>query len=95
VEWRGESNYEIQGRKYFSFEEMLHVTSHENPADSSFKGSAGHRIELRGRTIELKTSLSVISDANDFKAEFTRRIFEGGKLIRERTWRETFPRQFQ
>jgi hypothetical protein len=95
VEWRGESNYEIEGRKYYSFEEMLHLTHHEDPANSSFQGSAGHRIELEGRTLELKTELGVISDEKNFNVEFTRRIFENGFLIREKTWREVIPRLFQ
>ena len=95
VEWRGESNYEIQGRRYYSFEEMQYETSHENPADSGFKGEAGHRIELGGRTLELKTNLGVRSNVTDFEVEFTRRIFENGKLVRERTWKESIPREFQ
>jgi putative CocE/NonD family hydrolase len=95
VEWRGENNYEIQGRRYYSFEEMLHMTSHDNPADSSFSGEASHRIEFKGRTLELKTTLSVVSNESDFEVEFTRRIFENGNLIRERNWSETIPRQFQ
>jgi predicted acyl esterase len=95
VEWRGESNYEIRGRKYYSFEETLHQTDHREPANSRFEGSAGHRIELEGRTLELKTNLRVVSDKKDFHLEFTRRIFEHGVLIRERTWKEVIPRMFQ
>jgi hypothetical protein len=95
VEWKGESNYQIQERKYYSFEEMLHEVSHEDPANSSFNGSAGHRIELEDRTVELKTDLSVVSDRNSFHVEFTRRILENGELVRRRTWKEAIPRQFQ
>jgi len=95
VEWRGENNYQIQGRRYYSFEEMLHATNHANPADSRFTGEAGHRIELQDRTLELRTNLSVVSDQHDFKVEFTRTISEDGLLIRKRTWSEVIPRQFQ
>ena len=95
VTWRGESNYEISGRRYYTFEEMLHRTSNVNPANSSFSGEAGHRIELGDRQLELKTFLEVHSDKETFKVDFTRRIFENGVLIRERTWSEIVPRRFQ
>lgn len=95
VEWRGESNYEIQGQRYFSFEEMLHRTNDHNPAETTFLGEAGHRMELPERTLELTSELVVASDRTAFKVRFTRSIFEDGELVRKRSWSETIPRRFQ
>jgi predicted acyl esterase len=95
VKWRGESNYEIQGRRYYSFEEMLHKTNYRDPAETSFLGEAGHRMELRDRILQLNSKLLVTSDEKSFHVSFTRRIFENGALVRKRSWSETIPRLFQ
>jgi hypothetical protein len=39
--------------------------------------------------------LSFTSDRENFYYTYTRRALENGKLIREKTWKETIPRDHQ
>jgi len=40
-------------------------------------------------------SFDVLSDEKDFHVIFKREIFENDKLVRQREWQETIPRNFQ
>jgi hypothetical protein len=40
----------------------------------------------------LEGTLSFTSDGKNFYYTYTRRVLENGKLIREKTWKETIPR---
>jgi len=66
-----------------------------DPARAGVKSNAGYRLELGDRTVRLEGDLSVTSDQENFYYSFTRRALENGKLIRERTWEETIPRDHQ
>jgi predicted acyl esterase len=95
-EWRGRCVYEIGSRHFETEERNTYEVRDENPAESSFDGVEVHRIRLEGgRTLRLESHLSLRSDATDFHATFTRKIFENEALLREKTWAETIPRQFQ
>jgi hypothetical protein len=95
-EWRGHCAYEAGSRQFESTERNTYETRDDRPAESSFDGEEVHRIRLEGgRVLGLESRLSVRSDATDFHATFTRRLFENGSLLREKTWEETVPRQFQ
>jgi hypothetical protein len=95
-EWRGRCVYEIGSRHFETEERNTYEVRDENPAESSFDGEEVHRIRLEGgRALRLESHLSLRSDATDFHATFTRKIFENDTLLREKTWAETIPRQFQ
>lgn len=42
----------------------------------------------------MKTFISLYSDKVNFYVKFTRQIFKGKELIKERTWEETISREF-
>lgn len=94
VEWEGESRWEIGKRRYSSIDKTIYQTDDIDPANSSFRGESVRTIRLVDRTLELKTIIYLRSDKDNFYVQFTRRIYEGKKLIKERTWRETIPREF-
>jgi hypothetical protein len=95
-EWRGECSYEIGSRHFENTERNTYETRDDRPSESSFEGEEVHRIRLEGgRTLRLESRLSVRSDATDFHATFTRRLFENDALLREKTWEQKVPRQFQ
>ena len=48
-----------------------------------------------GRVLRWESELSFESDAGNFHYRYTRRLFRNGELLRERTWTETIPRDFQ
>ena len=94
VEWKGSKDYEIQGRKYFTYERDYHETNDLNPAESYYQGEAGARIELEDCIIELHTMIDLKSDENTFQVIFMREIHENGTLVRRREWKEDIPRKF-
>ncbi len=95
VEWIGRNDFEIEGRRFLTYEKNAFETSDDSPAESKFSGEAGHRIELFGRVIELMTTIELRSDSTDFHVVFVRRISENGIVIREKEWREKIRRRFQ
>ena len=95
VSWQTESEYEVRGVRYLVNERLYFETRDSDPARSRYRGEARHRIFLPEREIDLRTHVVLDSTADDFKVVFIRRIFENGRQVRERTWRETIPRVFQ
>ena len=93
--WAGKSRYEIGDRRFEATEKNVYETNESDPAESRFLGEDTDRVELRGRTIDLVTSVEVRSDARDFHVTFVRRVLENGRAVRERKWQETVPRLFQ
>ncbi len=94
VEWKGNSTWEIQGRRYHSTEKNIYETNEKKPAESRFYGEDSDRIELPGRNIYLLTNVEILSDEKNFFVTFVRQIFENDKLVRRREWKETVPRIF-
>ena len=93
--WSGKSRYEIGERRFEATEKNVYETNESDPANSRFLGEDSDRIELRGRTIDVLTSVEIRSDAGNFHVTFVRRILENGRLLRKRQWQETIPRLFQ
>jgi hypothetical protein len=95
VELEAEKRWEIQGRRYTSIEKVAYQTNDLDPAQSSFFGEGGHIIHLGDRILELKLLISVVSDKNNFNVKIVRQIFEQNKLVKERHWEASLPREFQ
>ncbi len=95
VEWKGSGDLEIQGRHLRSFTRDYFQTNGDKPAESCYHGERGKRIELEGRTLDLHTIIDLHSDEKNFYVTFIRQLFENGKLVRRKEWKETITRQFQ
>jgi len=96
VEWDQEYGYELAGSRYHVYQTSVYRTQDANPANSAFEGSTWTEIAFTsGRKLKLETSAEVRSDASHFHFTFTRRILENGAQVRERTWKESVPREFQ
>ena len=59
-----------------------------------FEGEGGRRIAIGDRTLEFISTIDVRSDAENFHVKIRRTIHENGDLVRERTWSEAIPREF-
>jgi putative CocE/NonD family hydrolase len=94
VVWEGTNDFEIQGRRYFTYEKNYFETNNTRPEESRFRGEAGHRIELKDRKLYLRTTINLSSDKKNFFVTFVREIFENNVLVRKREWKETIPRTF-
>jgi predicted acyl esterase len=76
-------------------ETIAHSTSDSHPELTEVHGT--HRMEVTtgDRVLVWEAELSFTSDRSSFYYRYTRRLLEDGELIRERTWSDTIPRDFQ
>ncbi len=76
-------------------ETITHETNDKNPAETSMRGSHRMELALEGRTLVWEGALVFRSDLENFYYTYTRRLFENGALVREKTWTDTIARDFQ
>ncbi|MBM4232071.1 MAG: hypothetical protein FJ184_15325, partial [Gammaproteobacteria bacterium] len=78
-----------------NFETIRYQVNDHAPADAAVTGT--HRIEVKlpQRTLVWDAELTFRSDREHFFYTYRRRLTENGTLVRERTWQETIPRDFQ
>ena len=76
-------------------ETIRHSVKDADPAKASMTGSHRMEVELPGRTLLWEAELSFSSDKDDFHYSYRRRLSENGKLVREKTWEDTIPRDYQ
>ncbi len=78
------------------FEEAIeHRTSDADPALTSVTGRYKLTEELKGRTLEFEQTVEFRSDEKNFHLRFHRWVLENGEKVREKTWNETIPRDYQ
>lgn len=95
VDWKGARCLDIREGRFRGFIRDYYDTNDKNPALSNYHGARGRRIEINGRTVDLRSTVDIHSDETCFTVVFVRQIFENGTLIRQREWKETIPRDFQ
>ena len=76
-------------------ETIVHKTSDAHPENTSMTGTHRMEVKLDGRTLLWEGELSFSSDLENFYYEYSRKISENGKLVREKSWQETIPRDYQ
>ena len=76
-------------------ESIRHTVRDGDPAKAAVQGSHRLEVELPGRTLLWEAELSFSSDLDNFHYSYRRRLSENGKLLREKTWTDTIPRDFQ
>ena len=65
------------------------------PADATVTGTHRMQVELPGRTLVWDAELTFHSDRDNFFYSYRRRLSENGKPVREKTWNQTIPRDYQ
>ncbi|MCH9006064.1 MAG: CocE/NonD family hydrolase [Proteobacteria bacterium] len=76
-------------------ETIVHKTSDAHPENTSMTGTHRLEVKLEGRTLLWEGNLSFSSDRENFYYQYSRRISENGELVREKSWQETIPRDYQ
>jgi hypothetical protein len=76
-------------------ETIEHRTSDAHPENTAVHGSHRMEVTLEDRVLVWEAELSFTSDRDNFYYRYTRRLEENGALVRERTWSDTIPRDFQ
>ncbi len=85
--------WEIGERRYRSTEENLWEVENAAPERARYFGRERHTIALEGgRVLALASELELTSDATSFHLRFQRALTENGAPVREREWRESYPR---
>jgi hypothetical protein len=76
-------------------ETIRHHTSDEHPENTRVEGTHRMEVTLEDRVLLWEAELSFSSDADNFYYEYTRRLTENGRELREKTWTDTIPRDYQ
>jgi len=79
-----------------SYSEIIHhETNDDHPEETSMVGRHKISVELKDRFLVWEADLTFRSDRDHFYYTYTRRLSENGNLVREKTWQDTIPRDFQ
>jgi hypothetical protein len=76
-------------------EQMWYEVSDDHPAVSTVHGEGSTSVDLPGRSLVWGVVLNLKSDEKNFYYHFERTLTENGKVIREKQWDETIPRDHQ
>jgi len=76
-------------------ESIRHEASDAHPEAASMTGDYSTTVTLPDRTLRFEARAVFRSDAKNFYLTYTRRLFKDGVLLREKTWDEPIPREFQ
>jgi putative CocE/NonD family hydrolase len=76
-------------------ETIEHRTSDDHPENTSMRGRHRMEVTLKDRVLVWEAELSFTSDRENFYYRYTRRLEENGVLLREKTWTDAIPRDFQ
>jgi hypothetical protein len=67
----------------------------DHPEAASYRGEYETSVQLQNRKVVWRSHFDLHSDQTYFYFQFKRELMENGKLIREKTWKETVPRDHQ
>jgi len=76
-------------------ETIEHRTSDAHPENTMVKGTHRLEVTLADRVLLWEAELDFSSDRDNFYYLYMRRLTEDGELIREKTWEDTIPRDYQ
>ena len=76
-------------------ESIRHEAGDAHPEAASMTGDYSTTVTLPDRTLRFEARAVFRSDAKNFYLTYTRRLFKDGVLVREKTWDEPIPRDFQ
>jgi predicted acyl esterase len=95
VTWTGKSEETYPWGREKDFEGITYLADDNHPEASSAQGEAEIVLALKDRTLTWQGHLTLTSDAQNFYYQYTRQLFQDGQLIKEKTWKETIPRDHQ
>jgi putative CocE/NonD family hydrolase len=78
-----------------SLETIRYEINDGAPADAKVTGTHRMEVDLPGRKLVWDAELTFRSDRENFFYTYRRRLTENGKPVREKTWNETIPRDYQ
>jgi len=77
-------------------EKITHEAEDGKPEKASVRGEYSTEVKTTsGRLLRWESVVVFSSDRESFRYQGTRRVLENGKLVREKSWDKTIPRDFQ
>jgi predicted acyl esterase len=76
-------------------ESIRHRTSDRQPENTSVSGRHRLEVDLEDRKLSWTGRLDVSSDRDNFYYRYTRKLAVNGSTVREKTWEEVIPRDYQ
>ncbi|MBN1223371.1 MAG: hypothetical protein JXB23_08980, partial [Candidatus Aminicenantes bacterium] len=76
-------------------DEIIYEAQDKHPEAASVTSDMKRIVQVGGRNLVWQGLLSFRSDLKHFYYEYTRKLFYGDRLIREKTWTEAIPRDYQ
>jgi hypothetical protein len=74
---------------------LIYQVQDDHPEAASYRGEYETSVQLQDRKVVWRSRFDLHSDQTTFYFQFKRELLENGKLIREKTWNETVPRDHQ
>ena len=95
ISWIGDDASQYPWGRMKDHEQMSYVLGDAHPEKSSIHAEGSTTIELSGRTLVWSVVIDFSSDLQNFYYHSERHLTENGKLIREKSWNDTIPRDHQ
>jgi len=95
VSWNGKSEESYPWGKETDLEALTYEADDNHPEISSAHGEAEIAMALKDRTLTWRGHLTLTSDAKNFYYKYVRELLRDGKVVKEKTWEETVPRDHQ
>lgn len=95
ADWHGETRTRFPWGRQRRRERLVYSVEDRRPALAGVRGGADVAWDLDGRRVVWRSELEVRSTANELLYAYRRELREQGRIIRERSWRETIPRDHQ
>jgi predicted acyl esterase len=88
-------SWTIRNVTYHRNERNTWRVNDKDPARASYKAETVYDILLPGRKIRLTADFGLKSDERTFYLTVTRKLYENGTIVRERSWTDSIPRNYQ
>ena len=95
ISWIGDAASQYPWGRMKDHEQMAYVLGDDHPEKSSIHAEGSTTIQLPGRTLVWSVVIDLSSDLHNFYYHSERHLTENGKLIREKSWDDTIPRDHQ
>ena len=89
---KGSGGHEYPWGKATHSEVIIREVQDDRPDRASVSSDMKTTVQLENRSLTWQGILRLSSDRENFYYTYTRRLLENGRLVREKTWEETIPR---
>ncbi|MGA9813602.1 MAG: CocE/NonD family hydrolase [Terriglobales bacterium] len=95
VHWKGKAETDYPWGKEIDYESLVYDVDDAHPESSAVHGEAESIFTLNGRELRWRGHLSVTTDQKNFYYKYTRELLKDGQMVKQKTWKETIPRDHQ